>query len=391
VRQIAAMLVALLDDGQRVTADALPQVVQRAAREIGARVAGIFLVDMEQRVLQPMPGADHLEAYAVDTTLAGRAYRSVTTMEAGEDGNRRLFVPLLDGTARLGVLEVQPLDTELPDQHSAELLAKLLAELLMTKRPYSDVIPRTRRRKDMRLAAEIQWELLPPLTADTPQVTISGILEPSYEIGGDAFDYAINSDVAHVLLVDAMGHGLDSSLISSLVVGAYRNRRRQGADLLATYKAMDQVVAERFGPDRFATAQLAELDCARGRLCWINAGHPPPVHIREGRVLGRLEHVPALPLGFGEDEPVVAELHLQPGDAVLLFTDGVVEARSPEGEFFGDDRLVGLLSKALQSGEAIPEVVRRLAHAVLDHHAGTLRDDATMLFLGWPGSRVPEP
>jgi serine phosphatase RsbU (regulator of sigma subunit) len=182
-----------------------------------------------------------------------------------------------------------------------------------------------------------------------------------------------------------MGHGLDSSMIASLAVGTYRNCRRRGDDLAGTFRTMDAVVAQRFGPERFATAQLAHLDCASGRLEWINAGHPAPLLVRDARVVARLEQPPVLPLGFSNGTAGVADVQLQPGDAVLWFTDGVVEARSPKGDFFGEDRLVELLTKALHSGDPIPEVLRRLTHAVLDHHAGHLRDDATMLFLDWAG------
>jgi hypothetical protein len=383
VRPVEAMLVTLVEQGHRSTADGLLDVARNAAAHVGAQVVGIYLVDMEQRQLQPIPGSQQTQPYAIDTTLPGRAYRSVEPVETTNDGGRRMFVPLLDGTARLGVIELETLADGAQVGAACGLLAKLVAELLVTKQPYGDVIHRTRRRKEMRLAAEIQWELLPPLTLETPRVTISGILEPSYEVAGDAFDYAANGDTVHVLLVDAMGHGLDSSLISTLVVGAFRHSRRRGDDLGAIYAAMDGVVADRFGPDRFATAQLALFDSAVGTLWWINAGHPPPLLVRDKRVVGRLDEPPVLPLGFGDGDVEVSELQLQPGDAVLWFTDGLVEARSPGGEFFGEERLEDLLTRALHSGEPIPEVVRRLTHAVLDHHAGTLRDDATLLFLEW--------
>src|SRR6185437_5079835 len=86
-------------------------------------------------------------------------------------------------------------------------VASLLAELLVTRSLYSDTIERIRRREPMRLAAEMLRAQLPPLTFSTGHLMISGILEPCYDVGGDAFDYAVNGDIAHLALFDAAGHG----------------------------------------------------------------------------------------------------------------------------------------------------------------------------------------
>lgn len=373
--------------------DDLMDVVREAAGPLGVRVRAVLLVDMEQRVLQPFPGSSDGGPQVVDATLAGRAYRTLEPVAAEQEGPwERLFLPLLDGSERLGVLEVEVPDAVPDAVRLCEPLTLLVTYFLVSKRPYGDVVVRSRRRRGMRLASEIQWELLPPLTLATPAVSISGILEPCYEIGGDAFDYALNDAVVHLLLIDAMGHGLGSSMLSSLAVGAYRHCRRRGDDLAATYRRMDAVVAERFGTDAFATAQLAEFDRRDGRLRWINAGHPPPMLVREGRVVGRLEEPPCLPLGLSDGDVTVGGAQLQPADVVLWFTDGVVEARSVGGAFFGEDRLADLLERAIASEMPVPEIVRRLVHAVLDHQRGDLQDDATMLLLAWhPGGHAQGP
>src|SRR4029079_9323438 len=135
------------------------------------------------------------------------------------------------------------------------------------------------------------------------------------------------------------GHGLDAGLLATVAVAAYRNSRRQGLDLPDTVRFIDAAIASTFGPERFVTAVLAELDLRSGRMRWHNAGHPAPLLLRGGRVVKVLETEPGLPLGLGgECEPVWQPL--EPGDRVLFFTDGVVEARSAAGEFFGVSRLV---------------------------------------------------
>jgi hypothetical protein len=100
-----------------------------------------------------------------------------------------MWVPLLDGVERLGVAELLlPRPPEGNQQEELRAFLTLVAELIVTKDAYSDVFARLRRRKTLSLAAEMQWELLPPLTFGTERVVITGGLEPAYEIGGDSFD-----------------------------------------------------------------------------------------------------------------------------------------------------------------------------------------------------------
>ena len=93
---------------------------------------------------------------------------------------------------------------------------RLLALVLISKRRYTDVVHRTRRVQPLSVAAEMQWDLLPPLACTTACVSVSGILEPAYSIGGDSFDYAMNADRVGFAIVDAVGHGMPAVLLSVL-------------------------------------------------------------------------------------------------------------------------------------------------------------------------------
>jgi serine phosphatase RsbU (regulator of sigma subunit) len=149
--------------------------------------------------------------------------------------------------------------------------------------------------------------------------------------------------------------------------------------------AMDAAVEGVVG-DGFATALLARLDVHTGQLSWVSAGHPAPIVVRDGSVLTDLEQNAVLPLGLGlhqDVEPQLSELSLQPGDLVLLYTDGVVEARSDEDEEFGIDRLSDLCVRASASGLMASEILRRLVQACLEFQSGPLRDDATLLLIEW--------
>ncbi|HSK96787.1 MAG TPA: PP2C family protein-serine/threonine phosphatase [Euzebyales bacterium] len=356
---------------------------------INATEAVLYLTDYGQRTLVPLSGVGvaKREPLQIDATLGGRAFRDVAMFDAETpDGRRRAWLPLLDGTARLGVMEitVDRLDERM--QGRLRQLAGLIAEIIVAKNKYADHYNVTRRRGEMTLAAEMQWSILPPPVFTTPKIAISGALEPCYEIAGDTFDYAYDDDVARMALIDAMGHGFEATIMSAVVIHTYRHSRRKGDDLTEIYHAMGETFATRFRDDQFATAMIAELDARTGRLRWVSAGHPAPLLVRAGRAIGALECVPALPIGMGGEVDEVSEMQLEPGDAVLLHTDGVTEARSEDGEFFGTERLADFVGRAAAAGLMPAETMRRLIHAVLDHQGGELQDDATLLLAQWHGN-----
>jgi serine phosphatase RsbU (regulator of sigma subunit) len=148
--------------------------------------------------------------------------------------------------------------------------------------------------------------------------------------------------------------------------------------------AIDETIDAQFGPDRFVTAVLAELDLASGQLRWSIAGHPPPLLLRGGKIVKTLEGDVGLPLGLGIHASPATEA-LEPGDKVVLYTDGLVEARSADGEFFGIDRLVDLIRRAAVAENPPPETLRQLVHAILAHQSGQLQDDATAVLVEWRG------
>ncbi|HEX8581322.1 MAG TPA: PP2C family protein-serine/threonine phosphatase, partial [Acidimicrobiales bacterium] len=381
--QYAGPLLQLVPGARLAGPDEVPGLVDDAARKLGADGAVIYVVDHEQLVLRPVPGPTAGQETAVDTTVAGRAFRTTSFQQSVSGGVRRVWVPLLDGLERLGALELRfPADAEVPDDETLLQFEALVADLVLTKGQYGDLFEVVRRRQPMSLATELTRQALPPLTFGTPQVVVTAVLTPAYDVGGDTFDYAVDGQTARVAIFDAMGHGLQAGLMSTVAVAAYRHSRRQGLDLEATASAIDLALGTQFGPERFVTAVIAELDLASGRLRWVLHGHPEPLLLRHDKVVKRLGGNTRPPLGLGV-VPEVAEESLEPGDSVLLFTDGVVEARSADGEFFGVDRLADLVARESRGGNPPPETMRRLVQAILTHQAGDLQDDATTVMVGW--------
>jgi serine phosphatase RsbU (regulator of sigma subunit) len=250
----------------------------------------------------------------------------------------------------------------------------------------TDVYQLRRRRKSMSLAASMQWDMLPPLVLRTPACSVAARLEPAYDVGGDSFDYALNGPVLDIALIDAMGHGVTSASIAALAVGCYRHGRREGRTLTSMSESLGELLHRQFGGEAFATGQLAQLEVESGLLTWMNAGHPCPLLIRNGEVIGQLQAEPSLPWGLGGDRVDPTQDQLEPGDGVLLFTDGVVEARTPEGVEFGIERLADITGQCASDGLAPEEIVRDLVRTVLEHQDSALRDDATVLLVQWHGS-----
>ena len=156
-------------------------------------------------------------------------------------------------------------------------------------------------------------------------------------------------------------------------------------DLAETVLAVDAAIAAQFGPDKFLTGIVGQLHVPSGTWRWVTCGHPPALLLRDGRVVKRLDQVTGVPIGLGlfDGEPEVSQERLQPGDRLLLHTDGVTEARDQEGSFFGEDRLQDFLTREAADARPVAETLRRLNLAVLRHQHGRLQDDATTVILEW--------
>ena len=391
-RLAGEMLQEVLRRAHLASAPVLAAVVAEEARRIGAQPLVVYLLDREQKLLVPVPSPDagEREPIPVQGTVAGHSFISNSILELEDDGGRRLWLPLLDGTERLGVTEMtfagrgQAL-TE-PLMALCERYAHLIAVLISNKDLYSDFFELLRRRQPMAMAGELLWDLLPPQVLATDAFVLAALLEPCYDMGGDAYDYAINDhDMLHLAIFDGMGHGLPAAGVTAFALSAYRHSRRGGVQPAAMYAAIDAAVHDQYPTPRFVTALIAELDVASGRLRWISAGHPPPLLLRDGHLIGTLDVAPSPPLGLllADHEPVEGEESLQPGDMVLLYSDGLTEARRPDGELFTEERLAEFIERQAANGLPAPETLRGLRGAIIERGEGALRDDATALLLEW--------
>ncbi|MFE3167536.1 PP2C family protein-serine/threonine phosphatase [Streptomyces sp. NPDC059224] len=374
-----------LADAVSKTEDLAP-ALSRCARALGLHHAVAYLADLQQRHLVPL--TDVAPVLPIDDSLAGWTYRTQSMrVEPSGSGMMTAWFPLIDGAERLGVLAVHTPALSAAALTRGRALATLVAMMVTSRRAYTDSFVRRTRTERMRLPSELLRAFLPPRTIGDARVVSTAVLEPAYEIGGDAFDHALTDATLHASVLDSMGHNLASGLTSALSLAACRNARRVGADLPEQVRTVDEALAE-WLPDQFSTAVLTQLDLDTGVLRWCNCGHPSPLLIRDQQLLpDALARDPDPPLGLPHllagRERRIHEAALRPGDRVLLYTDGVTEARMPDGELFGLRRFADYVIRATAAGELAPETLRRLIHSILDAETSRLKDDATIVLLEW--------
>jgi serine phosphatase RsbU (regulator of sigma subunit) len=257
--------------------------------------------------------------------------------------------------------------------------AHTLAFVVIANRRHTDLFEWGQRTTPFTLAAEIQRRLLPPaFTCEADSFTIAAWLEPAASIGGDTFDYSLARDLLHVSISDAVGHGVHSAMTATLCVGGLRNARRRGGTLLEQAEAANQALIDH-ASDRsgFVTGIVGRLDLRTGILAVVNAGHPAPLLVRDGAA-GPLALTVNRPFGVLRDKAFrAAQVGLQPGDRLVLLTDGMLERGAAALDL--QARLQHL------SGLHPREVVRVLADLVLDIAGPALPDDACLLVLDWHG------
>lgn len=304
------VLASLLQASRSAGADELVPLVARHAEAFGAVSTTVLVADLQQSSLGPVQSEG--ERVRIEGSLPGRVFTGGQALWSGDD-LPVFWIPLLDGAERLGAIGFGVTERSAEFEERTRLLASLVAGLLVSKELYGDRIVQAKRTREMSVAAEMQWALLPPRTFGTSRVLVSGTLEPAYDIGGDTFDYALNGDILHVAVLDAMGRGLRAATLAAVAVAAYRQARRSGLDLRQTVASMDSVIAAQFRGDGFVTGWVGELDLRSGTLRFVNAGHPLARLLRDGKVVKSLDAPPVLPFGLTQDRIVVAEEGLEPG------------------------------------------------------------------------------
>lgn len=319
---------------------------------------------------------------AESISLAGTAHERVLLSQTREvigDGSDRLvLVPVTERGDAIGLLEVS--FAREPDAATLDYLgavAHALAYVLIAVRRHTDLFEWAQRDVPFSVSAEIQRRLLPAsYCAEAGPLTLAGWLEPSDHAGGDTFDYSLDRDYLYASLTDAMGHSTDAALLATLAVSTLRNRRRALASPAEQADAANAELRRGANPDQFVTGLLLRVRLADGVTEVVKAGHPPPFLFRHGRLLP-VELRTHPPLGVAAAPYRADSMVLEPGDRLLMVTDGYLERRAAQVD------IEGILARTRDRHPR--QIVQELARNVIETTGGRLPDDATALCLDWYG------
>jgi serine phosphatase RsbU (regulator of sigma subunit)/pSer/pThr/pTyr-binding forkhead associated (FHA) protein len=301
-----------------------------------------------------------------------------------------LAVPLGVGDRIFGMIYADsPLATSRFSEDHLKVLTTLgsvAAIRVENTRLLEEHLEQERFERELQLAREIQQRFQPSVMPAVPNYELQGISFPSYQIGGDYYDFILCADGRLVVaLGDVSGKGTSAALLMSSLHAAVHAQVASCRPITETIGAVNRYLADNTPANRFVTLFYAELDPVTGSLSFINAGHNPPIIAHEG---GTLEQLAAggLPLGIVPDfDYREGRTQLRPGDVLVAYSDGVTESQNPAGEEFGTVRLQEVIAQNIHRSAA---GIRDKIEAALSSFAqGTpAGDDITLLIV----KREPE-
>lgn len=231
-------------------------------------------------------------------------------------------------------------------------------------------------------AREIQRELLPRRIPQIRGCEIAAAWQPARDVGGDYFDVLrIGETQAAICIADVEGKGLPAALVMANVQAATRAFASANPTPRRVCEKVNQLVAGNFSPNRFVTFFYGVIDTETGKLVYANAGHCAPLLVRRDGTVVHLTEGGAVLGVFREWTYEQREVELRNGDRLVLFTDGVTEARDGRGEELGEDRLIQLL--ATDAGAGAHEMLASVLGQVSKFAGETLDDDATLVVVAF--------
>jgi len=295
-----------------------------------------------------------------------------------------MCAPLWHDGAVLGILYADNVAAPVPFEESDLRLLTLISHLAAVKireTEQQEALERDKRtREELKRAATLQQALLPtdPLRRGT--MTVAGRNVPSFDVGGDYFDFLEGERGTMVVaLGDVMGKGMGAALLMTHLHATVRAQVETDRTLKDVMGRLNRSIHHNVRGARFITLVLFEIDCATGKAIYVNGGHNPPYLLRADGTMETLSSGGLLLGVFPEAEYEEATLTLHSGDVLLLYSDGVTEARSPapSEEEWGDERLVEFLreSKALPAAEIVEQLIQRVRKFSGE---GQLADDVTV-------------
>lgn len=269
------------------------------------------------------------------------------------------------------------------DRQILDAIAIESASILDNARLVKREIERQRYEQELNIAREIQQALLPRKVQSCDYLAVLGHNVPCHEVGGDYFDvFPLDSGRTAFLISDVAGKGLGAALLTTMLQGALSGLSL-GTEPARVFHHINSFLCEHAEVGRYATMFFAAVD-GQGNVEFLNAGHLPPLLVRQGEVQPLFVEG-SLPIGLVPEAEYIAErATLQPGDTLVLFSDGVTEAADERDELFGLPRLEEALAGA--PGASLEQMQQRVLDAV-ERFSGEAEpaDDLTLLLVRYLG------
>lgn len=387
--------------------EATARILTEISETVGARKAAVLVYDATSKSLVAVAvlgaSADAMHPIPVDDpeSVSARVFRTChpLVLDAeqmlcdGEGPIRRgamLSVPIMwtsprGGAEPLGVVDLSDRRSGQPftagDQKLISAIATQIGTAIQNARLVRESLSQQRLRQEMQHAHDLQMRLLPSVEAVAPTATVAARVVPAESVGGDFYNlFRLGPGKTGVMIGDVSGHGYQAALIMALAMSASAIHAQTTADPGETLAALLSSMKDELATtEMYISLFYAVVDRNAGRLRYANAGHPHAFVIPKS---GKVERLPALnpPLGMGTSSPVGASRPWTTGDLLLLFTDGVSDARDRAGERLGEERIVEIARK--HRDETPARLLDRIFD-LLDQHTGDARrrDDLTIVAL----------
>jgi sigma-B regulation protein RsbU (phosphoserine phosphatase) len=388
--------------------EATSRILTEISETVGARKAVILVHEPATGTLNPvatvgLPAAN-VTAIPVDSegSVSAKVFRTChpqildpdQMLWDGEESFRRgamLSVPIMwtaprGGSEPLGVVNLSDRRTGQPftagDQKLISAIATQVGTAIQNTRLVAESLGQQRLRHEMQLAHDLQMRLLPSVAGVAPTATVAARVVPAESVGGDLYNlFRLGPGKTGVMIGDVSGHGYQAALIMALTMSASAIHAQTTTDPGETLNALLSSMRDELATtEMFISMFYGVVDRDTGRLRYANAGHPHAFIIPRK---GRIERLPALdpPLGMGAATPKGKSRAWTIGhDMLLLFTDGVSDARNPAGVRLGEERVLEI---GRQHRDDPPAKLVESIFAAVEEHTGERprRDDLTVVAL----------
>ncbi len=314
-------------------------------------------------------------------------YKNITALKTNPDAllsQYEYFVPVFHKDEFLAFVLIGEFDTghELlgNDLNFIETLINLIVVALENKKLFKERVDRERLQRDMELAVEVQGMLIPRILPKTGSVEVGATYLPNQNIGGDYFDFIkLGPEEFLWCIADASGKGVSAALLMANLQASLRAWSSVENDLVKIIERLNEIVVSNTNGERFITLFLGLYNERTGELRYVNAGHNPPILIRDNQVkfltegttiIGAFDKLPSVRVGVEV---------LSPGSLVFNYTDGLVESAGEEVYVTDDELVEHLMKNRTLSVDDLNEAILR--NIQLNNNARMNSDDITLLSL----------